>query len=100
MHAVLGEAYLLSGELEESEATFKGLLERDLPAPLGSLVLARLALVLAATGREQAARDSVQQAVELFPQASISHQKAGNPIKDPSITEQRSDVWRRLGMPE
>ena len=56
---------------------FEDLLERELPAPLGSLVHARLALVLAATGREQEARDAVQQAVKLFPQASISFEKAG-----------------------
>jgi len=24
----------------------------------------------------------------------------GNPFKDPSITEQRNEIWRRLGMPE
>ena len=100
VHAALGEAHLLSGDLEEAEAVFEALLERKLPAPLESLVLARLALVLAATGREQEAREAVRQAVKLFPQASISYEKAGNPFKDPSITEQRSETWRRLGMPE
>ena len=100
MRAVLGEAHLLSGNLEEAESVFEDLLERELPAPLGSLVLARLALVLAATGRGQEARDAVQQAVELFPQASISYEKLGSPFKDTSITEQRSEIWRRLGMPE
>ena len=42
---------------EEAEAVFEGMLERELPAPLESLVLARLALVLAETGREEEAAE-------------------------------------------
>ena len=82
------------------ETVFEDLLERELSAPLESLALARLALLYAATGREQEARDAIGRAVELFPRTSISYEKTGNPFKDPSITEQRSEIWRRLGMPE
>ena len=60
----------------------------------------RLALVYAATGREEEARESVAQAMEAFPQASVTLLRSMDPYKDQSIVDGWVDTLVRLGFPE
>ena len=98
--ALLGDAYLVAGRAEEARTTLEGLVRGETTRSVESMARIRLALIYAANGQEEEARQEIARSVELFPQRTISLEKAIRPFTDPAIMERRAEVWRRLGLPE
>ena len=94
----MGDSHLLLENYDEAEKLYErlGLSSRFFEF----WHFERLALVYAATGREDEARESIANAMEVFPQGSIKMIRDTDPYKDQSIVDGWVETLTRLGFPE
>lgn len=98
VNMTLGDSYLLLEDYEEAEKMYERL---GASSRFWEFFhFERLALVYAATGREDDARESIASAVEAFPPGSIKLIRDTDPYKDPAIVDGWAETLRRLGLPE
>ena len=98
----LGDSHLLSGNLDQAMVAYRAELDRPPNSPFNEAwAHANLALALDASGNEDAARDHVGKAIDVFPSRStMATMQTIYQSNDPATFKGWMETWRRLGMPE
>ncbi len=98
VNLTLGDSYLLLEDYGEAERMYERV--GGTSRFFEFWHFERLALVYAATGREDEARESIASAIEAFPPGSIKLIRDFDPYEDQSIVDGWVETLRRLGLPE
>ena len=94
----LGKCYFVDGQYEEAETAFKHYIKER---PSSASTHSWLAVTYSVTGREDLARDHVEQALRVNPAFCIEKwRKRFTPWKNREEVERILDIARKAGMPE
>jgi TolB-like protein/class 3 adenylate cyclase/Tfp pilus assembly protein PilF len=98
---VLGRAYFLLRQYDDSISIFESILERYQESECSpKWPHMQLAKVYAELGQYEKARLHMQKVLELDPNFNIQARRKENFYKDPAVTEREMDALRKAGAPE
>jgi len=96
-YAHAAHTYTLTGKFEEGVKISKEGLSRY---PNNVLLLARLAMIYAAWGRDGEARSSAQDVLRIDPKFSAQRYARSMTYKDPALRTQALELMRKAGLPD
>ncbi len=96
----MGQAYLLTGQVNEARGIFRYVLENSDDDRTPAQALLGLALIDAKNGREEDARGAVASAMERDPRMSARYLRADWVMRDEDVLERWLRTLRGLGLPK
>jgi tetratricopeptide (TPR) repeat protein len=96
-YAHAAHTYTLTGKFEEGVKISK---EGLSCYPNNVLLLARLAMIYAAWGRDEEARSSAQDVLRIDPKFSAQRYARSMTYKDPALRTQALELMRKAGLPD
>ena len=95
---ILGESYFVAGQYEEAETAFKNYAKER---PASARIRGWLSVTYSVMGRQDLARDHVEQALRINPTFCIEEwRKSFAPWKNREKVEQILDIARKAGIPD